>query len=78
MVKPTRTEIVKVQRALMSNDPEIMQQVLVYARGHRCIVQQKLDPTVDVAMGTDYKAFFEAHFSAGYWKIGKRVGHQDW
>jgi hypothetical protein len=74
------TEIVKVQKALASNDPTLMDVALIYAKGRRCMVQQRLDFAANTAMGDDVKAFFEGDFrpSVGSWKIGKRVADRDW
>ncbi|KRR21308.1 hypothetical protein CQ14_06575 [Bradyrhizobium lablabi] len=72
------TDIVKVQRPLVTNDPN--QLALVYAKNCRNMVQQPLDFATQKATGTDVKAFFEAEFrrSSGQWFIGKRVVNRKW
>ncbi len=72
------TDIVKVQVPLIANDPA--GEALVYAKGRKKMVQQRLDYTTKKLMGTDLKAFFEAeyHHATGKWTIGKRVKDRDW
>lgn len=72
------TDIVKVQKPVVTNDPR--QLALVYAKGRKFYVQQPLDPATDKAMGEDKKAFFEAEFIhvRNQWSIGKRVSDRDW
>jgi hypothetical protein len=72
------TDIVKVQVPLIANDPAEV--ALVYAKGRKKMVQQRLDYTTKKLMGTDLKAFFEAeyHHATGKWTIGKRVKDRDW
>jgi len=72
------TEIVKVQLPLSTNDPDQRDFALVYAEGRRCMVQQRIDPGTRAAMGGDVKAFFEADYKRGAWKIGSRVGDRRW
>jgi hypothetical protein len=73
------TEIVKVQKALASNDPALMELALIYAKGRKCMVEQRLSDAVNAVMGADVKAFFEAEWlEIGRWSIGKRVADRDW
>ena len=51
---------------------------MVYGEGHLFMTQQVLDAETLKAMENDVKAFFEAAFVNGKWKIGKRVAYQDW
>ena len=71
-------ELVNVQTALMTSDPETP--ALVYDEHRKRLVQQALDDGTKDAMGTDAKAFFEAEYqpAVGRWKIGKRVNDQAW
>jgi hypothetical protein len=71
-------EIVKVQTAQVTSDPEAL--ALVYDKVRKWLVQQQLDSATKDAMGIEAKAFFEAEYepTVGYWKIGKRVSDQDW
>jgi len=69
--------IVKVQRPIVTNDPAEL--ALVYAKNKQGLMQQKLDHATIVAMGDDFKAYFEAELHAsGQWYIGKRVKDQSW
>lgn len=68
--------IVKVQLPLVTNVAEAP--ALVYGEGHLFMTQQVLDAETLKAMENDVKAFFEAAFFKGKWKIGKRVAYQDW
>lgn len=68
--------IVKVQVPIATNDPN--RPALVYAKGRKYMVQQKLDGRVDAVMKQTPKAFFEAEFNNGVWKIGKQVPDQNW
>ena len=68
--------IVKVQLPLVTNIAETP--ALVYGEGHLFMTQQVLDAETLKAMENDVKAFFEAAFVNGKWKIGKRVAYQDW
>ena len=69
-------ELVKVQIPQATNDPEAPS--LVYDKDRKHPVLQLLDDATKEAIGTDAKAFFEAEYTDGYWKIGRRVSHQDW
>lgn len=69
--------IVKVQRPIVTNDPAAP--ALVYAKGRKGMIQQRLDAATLSAMGNDFKAFFMAELSHnGKWQIGKRIEHQTW
>ena len=50
-------ELVKVQTAQVTSDPEAL--ALVYDKDRKWPVQQQLDGATKDAMGTDVKAFFE-------------------
>ena len=69
--------IVKVQRPVVTNDPA--SPALVYAKGRKGMIQQRLDAATLKAMGDDYKAYFVAELKLnGQWQIGQRVGDQRW
>lgn len=68
--------IVKVQVPLFSTDPDVP--ALVYAEGGSWMTQQQLHPSTRRQMRDDAKAYFEADYQRGIWKIGKRVGDQPW
>ena len=69
--------IVKVQRPVVTNDPSAPG--LVYAKGRKGMIQQRLDATTVAAMGDDFKAFFLADLRPnGLWDIGKRIEDQEW
>jgi hypothetical protein len=61
---------------LFTTDPVIP--ALVYDERNTHVVQQPLDRHATALMGHDYKAFFEAEWDGNHWKLGKRVGYQDW
>lgn len=69
--------IVKVQRPIVTNDPAFPG--LVYAKGRKGMIQQRLDVATLKAMGNDYTAFFVAELKLnGQWQIRQRVGDQKW
>jgi len=76
------TEIVKVQLPLATNDEEFDQVVddlaLIYCKGRRRAVHQRLDAATMIAMGDDVRAFFRAQYYDGQWTIGRRVRDQEW
>ena len=69
-------EIVKVQIPLASTNRGAMP--LVYAKGHRRMVEQTIRAATAEALGNDPKGYFEAEFAGGLWRIGKRVADQEW
>jgi hypothetical protein len=72
------SEIVKVQVPITASEAD--QMPLVYAKGHRLMVQQPLDLATKRAMGADFKAFFKAEYrpTLRRWSIGTRVKDRDW
>lgn len=68
--------IVKVQIPLATNDPTMP--ALIYDARRKHLVQQQLDANTRLAMGHDYKAFFEANWDGQQWKLVSRVGLQPW
>lgn len=68
--------IVKVQTPLFSSEPNMP--ALVYDERKSHVIQQHLRGRAVAAMGTDYKAFFEAEWDGAEWTIGKRVDDQPW
>jgi hypothetical protein len=74
------TDIVKVQRPLMTNDADIPW--LIYDKSHKRsqqLPQRVIPPAAVRALGNDPKGYFEGHWSSMFgWVIGKRVKNQDW
>lgn len=68
--------IVKVQIPVSTSDPRAP--ALIYAQGRDRLVQQHLFAGHRLAMGSDFKAFFEAEWDGQQWKLGKRVEDQPW
>jgi hypothetical protein len=78
LLKGEAMELVKVQTAQVTSDPEAI--ALFYDKDRKWLVQQQLEDATKDAMGTDARAFFEAEYqpTIGCWKIGKRVSDRDW
>jgi hypothetical protein len=70
--------IVKVQLPQATNTPELADVALIYGEGRARMTQQRLDPATRAAMGGDDKAFFEATYREGSWRIGARVEDCPW
>ena len=70
--------IVKVQVPLMTSNPTPGSRGLVYAENRKFMIEQDFPDDVVKAMAGDPKAFFEAEFVDGVWKIGKRVKQESW
>ena len=75
-----KTEIVKVQRPIATNDPNIPW--LVYAKGHKKTQQVRqayITEQTKKAMGKDLKAYFNAEWNdVSGWTIKDRVEDQEW
>ena len=73
-------EIVKVQRPIMSNDPDDPWLIYDKARKHMTQVPARaIQQSIKSAMGQDYKAFFKGAWSSIVgWGLSERVAHQDW
>jgi hypothetical protein len=74
------TEIVKVQRPLMTNGDEPMWLIYDRERKHVEQVPEGAIPAyVKEAMGDDFKVYFVGAWSSIVgWGLSKRVGDQDW
>jgi hypothetical protein len=74
------TDIIKVQRPLMTNDESAPW--LIYDKSRKRqqqIPESVVPPAVVKAMGNDAKGYFEGYWSSIVgWAIGKRVKNQDW
>jgi hypothetical protein len=68
--------IVKVQTPIFSTDPAVP--ALVYDEARQHTIQQRLDPATLAAMGSDFKAFFDAEWDGRQWKLGQHVKYQSW
>jgi hypothetical protein len=51
---------------------------LVYDEARQHMIQQQLDPAALAAMGSDFKAFFDAEWDGRQWKLGERIAFQSW
>lgn len=71
-----RTTIVKVQRPLMSNDPEEM--VLVYKKGRKKMMQVPITEQLKELFGVDFKMFCLAEYQNGDLIVHKRVADKNW
>ena len=73
-------EIVKVQRPIVSNDPDDPWLIYDKARKHECEVPDAAIPKhVRKAMGSDFKAYFKGTWSSIVgWGLSVRVNAQDW
>jgi hypothetical protein len=68
--------IVKVQTPIFSSDPAVP--ALVYDEARQHMIHQQLDRKALAAMGSDFKAFFDAEWDGRQWKLGERVAFQSW
>ncbi len=73
------TEIVKVQRPLMTNgeDP----QWLIYGKGRtnmQVVSESQIPDKVKTAMRTSFKAYFRASWTPGGWSLGAQVKDRNW
>jgi hypothetical protein len=74
------TDIIKVQRPLMTNDESVPWLIYDKSRKRQQQIPESVVPPAAVkAMGNDAKGYFEGRWSSIVgWSIGKRVKEQDW
>lgn len=75
----SKTEIIKVQRPLSTND--LGSPWLLYDQ-KRAHVEHRLEASIDeqvkAAMGTAPKGYFGAEWTGKEWKIGAKVPAENW
>lgn len=73
-----RIIIVKVQAPVASTDPNVG--YLLYAEGHKFMVEQQPSPELVKAMRGRSKAYFEGQWNGSQrgWAVGDEVGGQRW